>query len=74
LRHDAGLMTIFLPFNSLRTRRLPLPLLLFHAALTIDVCELVDDAAPILTLAVVTVFVCAAAAICFPSTCTDNAI
>jgi NhaP-type Na+/H+ or K+/H+ antiporter len=64
-------MTIFLPFNSLRTRRLPLPLLLFHAALTIDVRELV---APILTLAVVTVFVCAAAAICFPSTCTDNAI
>jgi Na+:H+ antiporter len=37
-----------------------LPLLLFHAALTIDVRELVDDAAPILTLAVVAVFVCAA--------------
>ncbi len=37
-----------------------LPLLLFHAALTIDVRELVDDAAPILTLAVLAVFVSAA--------------
>jgi monovalent cation:H+ antiporter, CPA1 family len=37
-----------------------LPLLLFHAALTIDVRELVDDVAPILTLAVLAVFVCAA--------------
>jgi CPA1 family monovalent cation:H+ antiporter len=37
-----------------------LPLLLFHAALTIDVRELVEDAAPILTLAIVAVFVAAA--------------
>jgi monovalent cation:H+ antiporter, CPA1 family len=37
-----------------------LPLLLFHAALTIDVRELVDDVAPILTLAVLAVFVSAA--------------
>jgi Na+:H+ antiporter len=37
-----------------------LPLLLFHAALTIDARELVDDVAPILTLAVVAVFVSAA--------------
>jgi len=37
-----------------------LPLLLFHAALTIDVREFVDDVAPILTLAVVAVFVSAA--------------
>ena len=37
-----------------------LPLLLFHAALTIDVRELVDDVAPILTLAIVAVFVAAA--------------
>jgi monovalent cation:H+ antiporter, CPA1 family len=36
-----------------------LPLLLFHAALTIDVRELVDDVAPILTLAVLAVFVSA---------------
>src|SRR5215472_9894263 len=36
-----------------------LPLLLFHAALTIDVREFVDDAAPILTLAVLAVFVSA---------------
>jgi CPA1 family monovalent cation:H+ antiporter len=35
-------------------------LLLFHAALTIDVRELVEDAAPILTLAIVAVFVAAA--------------
>ena len=37
-----------------------LPLLLFHAALTIDVRELVDDVPPILTLAVLAVFVSAA--------------
>jgi monovalent cation:H+ antiporter, CPA1 family len=37
-----------------------LPLLLFHASLTIDVREFVDDAAPILTLAVLAVFVSAA--------------
>jgi CPA1 family monovalent cation:H+ antiporter len=32
-----------------------LPLLLFHAALTIDVRELIDDAVPILTLAILAV-------------------
>jgi monovalent cation:H+ antiporter, CPA1 family len=37
-----------------------LPLLLFHAALTIDVRELIEDAAPILTLAILAVFVAAA--------------
>src|SRR6516225_3187609 len=37
-----------------------LPLLLFQAALTIDVRELVDDVPPILTLAVLAVFVSAA--------------
>lgn len=36
-----------------------LPLLLFHAAMTIDIRELVDDAAPILVLAIVAVFVAA---------------
>ena len=38
-----------------------LPLLLFHAALTIDVREIAQDAAPILTLAIVAVFAAAAA-------------
>jgi CPA1 family monovalent cation:H+ antiporter len=38
-----------------------LPLLLFHAALTIDLRELVQDAAPILTLAILAVFAAAAA-------------
>ena len=38
-----------------------LPLLLFHAALTIDLREITQDAAPILTLAIVAVFAAAAA-------------
>src|SRR5439155_24976830 len=38
-----------------------LPLLLFHAALTIDLREIAQDAAPILTLAVLAVFAAAAA-------------
>ncbi len=38
-----------------------LPLLLFHAALTIDLREIAQDAAPILTLAIVAVFAAAAA-------------
>jgi monovalent cation:H+ antiporter, CPA1 family len=37
-----------------------LPLLLFHASLTIDVRELAEDAAPVLTLAIIAVFVAAA--------------
>jgi Na+:H+ antiporter len=49
-----------LPFNATVFLVVFLPLLLFHAALTIDVRELVDDAAPILTLAIVAVFVAAA--------------
>ena len=38
-----------------------LPILLFHAALTIDVREIAQDAAPILTLAILAVFAAAAA-------------
>jgi monovalent cation:H+ antiporter, CPA1 family len=38
-----------------------LPILLFHAALTIDLREIVEDAAPILLLAIVAVFAAAAA-------------
>ena len=38
-----------------------LPILLFHAALTIDLREIAQDAAPILTLAVLAVFAAAAA-------------
>ena len=38
-----------------------LPLLLFHAALTIDLREILEDIAPILTLAVLAVFAAAAA-------------
>ncbi|MGE5536867.1 MAG: cation:proton antiporter [Acidobacteriota bacterium] len=49
-----------LPVNATVFLVVFLPLLLFHAALTIDVRELVEDAAPILTLAVVAVFVAAA--------------
>jgi monovalent cation:H+ antiporter, CPA1 family len=48
------------PFNATVFLVVFLPLLLFHAALTIDVRELVEDAAPILTLAIVAVFVAAA--------------
>ncbi len=38
-----------------------LPILLFHAALTIDLREIAQDAAPILTLAILAVFAAAAA-------------
>ena len=38
-----------------------LPLLLFHASLTIDLREIAQDAAPILTLAILAVFAAAAA-------------
>jgi Na+:H+ antiporter len=48
------------PFNAAIFLTVFLPLLLFHAALTIDVRELAEDAAPILTLAIVAVFVAAA--------------
>jgi monovalent cation:H+ antiporter, CPA1 family len=48
------------PINASAFLIIFLPLLLFHAALTIDVREFVDDAAPILTLAVLAVFVSAA--------------
>jgi len=48
------------PFNAAVFLVVFLPLLLFHAALTIDVRELVEDAAPILMLAIVAVFVAAA--------------
>jgi CPA1 family monovalent cation:H+ antiporter len=49
------------PFNATVFLVTFLPLLLFHAALTIDVRELLEDAAPILTLAILAVFVAAAA-------------
>jgi len=47
------------PFNATIFLVVLLPLLLFHAALTINVRELLEDAAPILTLAIVAVFVAA---------------
>lgn len=50
-----------LPFSSSIFLVVFLPILLFHAALTIDVRELVEDAAPILMLAIVAVFVAAVA-------------
>ena len=49
-----------LPFNASVFIVVFLPLLLFQAALTIDVREMIQDAAPILMLAVVAVFVAAA--------------
>jgi len=48
------------PFNASVFLIVFLPLLLFHAALTIDVRDLVEDIAPILMLAIVAVFVAAA--------------
>jgi monovalent cation:H+ antiporter, CPA1 family len=48
------------PFNATVFLVVFLPLLLFDAALTIDVRELVEDAAPILMLAIIAVFVAAA--------------
>ncbi|HVC51746.1 MAG TPA: cation:proton antiporter [Stellaceae bacterium] len=50
-----------LPFSASIFLVVFLPVLLFHAALTIDVREIVEDAAPILTLAIVAVFAAAAA-------------
>ena len=50
-----------LPFNASIFLVVFLPLLLFHAALTIDVREIAPDWAPILTLAIVAVFAAAAA-------------
>ena len=50
-----------LPFSATTFLVVFLPVLLFHAALTIDVREIAQDAAPILTLAIVAVFAAAAA-------------
>jgi CPA1 family monovalent cation:H+ antiporter len=50
-----------LPFNASIFLVVFLPVLLFHAALTIDVREIAPDWAPILTLAIVAVFAAAAA-------------
>ncbi len=58
--NDIAQPIVEFPFNANVFLVTFLPLLLFHAALTIDVRELVDDAAPILTLAIVAVFVAAA--------------
>jgi CPA1 family monovalent cation:H+ antiporter len=52
---------VHLPFSSSIFLDIFLPVLVFHAALTIDLREIVPDAAPILTLAVVAVFAAAAA-------------
>jgi monovalent cation:H+ antiporter, CPA1 family len=49
-----------LPFSASVFLVVFLPILLFHAALTINVRELAEDVAPILTLAIVAVFVAAA--------------
>jgi CPA1 family monovalent cation:H+ antiporter len=58
--NDIAQPIVEFPFNATVFLVTFLPLLLFHAALTIDVRELVEDAAPILTLAIVAVFVAAA--------------
>lgn len=50
-----------LPLRSATFIHVFLPVLLFHAALTIDVRRMAEDAAPILLLAVVAVFVATAA-------------
>jgi CPA1 family monovalent cation:H+ antiporter len=50
-----------LPFNASIFLDVFLPILLFHAALMIDAREVVEDAAPILVLAIVAVFAAAAA-------------
>jgi hypothetical protein len=55
--HDIAQPIVEFPFNATAFLVTFLPLILFHAALTIDVRELVEDAAPILTLAIVAVFV-----------------
>lgn len=48
-----------LPFNASIFLVVFLPILLFHAALTIDLREIAEDAAPILLLAIVAVFAAA---------------
>ena len=50
-----------LPFSASIFLTVFLPILLFHAALTIDVREVAEDAAPILILAIVAVFAAATA-------------
>jgi CPA1 family monovalent cation:H+ antiporter len=50
-----------LPFSASIFLVVFLPILLFHAALTIDAREIAEDAAPILMLAIVAVFAAAAA-------------
>jgi monovalent cation:H+ antiporter, CPA1 family len=50
-----------LPFSASIFLTVFLPILLFHAALMIDVREVAEDAAPILILAIVAVFAAAAA-------------
>jgi CPA1 family monovalent cation:H+ antiporter len=50
-----------LPFSASIFLVVFLPVLLFHAALTIDLREIAEDAAPILVLAIVAVFAAAAA-------------
>jgi CPA1 family monovalent cation:H+ antiporter len=50
-----------LPFSASIFLVVFLPVLLFHASLTIDVREIAEDAAPILMLAIVAVFAAAAA-------------
>jgi CPA1 family monovalent cation:H+ antiporter len=52
---------VHLPLSSSIFLVVFMPILLFHAALTIDLRELAEDAAPILTLAIVAVFAAAAA-------------
>src|SRR6185437_13559219 len=51
---------VYLPFSAPVFLVVFLPILLFHASLTIDVRDIAADAAPILTLAIVAVFVAAA--------------
>ncbi|MBV9237920.1 MAG: cation:proton antiporter, partial [Xanthobacteraceae bacterium] len=53
--NDIAQPIVEFPFNATVFLVIFLPLLLFHAALTIDVRELVEDAAPILMLAIVAV-------------------
>jgi CPA1 family monovalent cation:H+ antiporter len=52
---------VHLPFGAETFLVVFLPVLLFHAALTIDLREIAEDAAPILVLAIVAVFAAAAA-------------
>src|SRR5215472_6261763 len=52
---------VHLPFSASIFLTVFLPVLLFHAALMIDIREIAEDAAPILILAIVAVFAAAAA-------------